>query len=375
MHRRKPKYVNEYIDRHGRPRVYLRKPGRKQVALPTPLYSLEFWAAYHAAMEDNPVKASRLKTGSVALAVQGYYGSMEFSSLAGSTQAVYRGVLDRFVAKHGEAPIAGLQSRHVNALIDDLAVTPAAAFNFRKRLSAVMAYAVSVGMRADNPVNASKRIKLKSPGHRTWTEEDITGFRKHWPVGTPQRLAMEVLLHTGLRRSDAVRLGWQHAVDGAFVITAQKTKAELHIPVHVELARFLQNCPKDAPAFISKSNEKARSEKAFSAYISDAAAKAGLPERSSPHGLRKAACRRLAEAGCSAMEIMSITGHTDIREIERYCREAARRQLSATAMGKLERGFDIRLPNLTEELGNSEDNLLKSLTQKGEWRSRQDSNL
>jgi hypothetical protein len=230
MRHRKPRFINEYIDRHGRPRVYLRRPGSPQVALPTPLYSQAFWTAYHAAMDDNPVKASRLKPGSVALAVLGYYGSMEFKSLAASTQAVYRGVLDRFRAKHGEAPIAGLQTRHVNKLIDDMADTPSAASNFRKRLSAVMDYAVSVGMRSDNPVGTAKRIKLKSPGHRTWTEEDIAAFRKHWAVGAPQRLAMEILLHTGLRRSDAVRLGWKNAIGGAFVITAQKTKAELHIP-------------------------------------------------------------------------------------------------------------------------------------------------
>ncbi|MER9032433.1 tyrosine-type recombinase/integrase [Mesorhizobium sp. M0674] len=374
-HHRKPKYVNEYLDRHGRARVYLRRPGQPQVALPTPLYSETFWTAYHAAMANEPVRVSRLKAGSVAAAVLGYYGSIEFQSLAKSTQAVYRGVLDRFVAKHGDGPIAGMKSKHINSIIDGMASTPSAAFNFRKRLSAVMDYAIGAGMRTDNPVGTSKRIKLKSSGHRTWTEDDIAAFRKHWPIGKPQRLAMEVLLHTGLRRSDAVRMGWQHATGGAFVITAQKTGAELHIPIHTELARFLQSCPKDGPAFISTSFGSARSEKAFSAYISDAAERAGLPEKSSPHGLRKAACRRLAEAGCSAMEIMSITGHTDIKEIERYCRDAAKKQLSATAMDKLQKGFDIELPNHPEGLGEMPDNQLISFSQKGDWRSRQDSNL
>lgn len=120
---------------------------------------------------------------------------------------------------------------------------------------------------------------------------------------------------------------------------------------------------------------RARSEKAFSAWISEAASIAGLPPKSSPHGVRKAACRRLAEAGCSALEIMSITGHTDIREIERYCREAARKKLAVAAMTKLEGGFDIRLPNPTEELGKSDDNLLESLIANTAWRSRQESNL
>ncbi|RAZ83213.1 hypothetical protein DPM33_32910 [Mesorhizobium hawassense] len=380
MRHRKPTYINEYVDRHGRARIYLRRPGHPQLALPTPLYSQEFWTAYHAAMANEPVKANRLKPGSIAAAVHGYYGSIEFKSLAATTQAVYRGVLDRFVAsKYGAGPIAGMQGKHVNAIIDEMASTPAAASNFRKRLSAVMDYAVSAGMRADNPVADAKRVRYESDGHRTWTEEDIAAYREHWKVGTPERLAMEVLLHTGLRRSDAVRLGWRHAASGAFVITAQKTGAELHIPITAELARFLKSCPADNKTFIVKSGDAARSEKAFSAYISEAAANAGLPSRSSPHGLRKAACRRLAEAGCTAPEIMSITGHTDIREVERYCREASRKLLSAQAMAKLEGSFDViklpGLPNQSDELGNSDDNILKLLTKKGDWRSRQDSNL
>ncbi len=373
---RKPKYVNEYVDRHGRARVYLRRPGQKQIALPAPLYSHEFWTAYHAAMANEPPKVSTLRAGSVAAAILGYYGSAEFKGLAPSTKATYRGILDRFRARHGDGPIAGLQTKHVNMIIDGVADTPSAASNLRKRLSAVMEYAVSVGMRSDNPVKAAKVVKLKTDGHRTWTEEDIAAFRVGWPTGTPQRLAMEVLLYTGLRRSDAVRLGWQHVTDGAFAIKAKKTGTELHIPVHGELAHYLRHCPKDGPAFIQTGNGAARSEKAFSAYISEAAAKAGLPARSSPHGLRKAACRRLAEAGCSAMEIMSITGHTDIGEVERYCREAAKKGLAAAAMSKMEIRFDTqRLPNPDGGLGNDDDNPLHLFMQKGVWRSRQDSNL
>jgi integrase len=378
MRQRKPKYVEDYLDRHGQPRVYLRKPGLARVALPAPMFTLEFWAAYHAAMGGTPAQGPRrIKAGTIAAAVKGYYGSTEFKALADTTKAVYRGVLNRFSDKHGEGPIASLQPKHINRLIDEMADTPSAASNFRKRLKAVMDYAVSDGMRADNPVVTAKKVKLKSLGHRTWTEEDIAAFRKHWPVDSPRRVAMEVLLHTGLRRSDAVKLGWKHASTGVFVITTKKSQGhiELCIPVHAELAHFLADCPKHGPTFILTKYGKARSEKAFSTWIREAADEAGLPPKSSPHGLRKAACRRLAETGCTALEIMSITGHTDIREIERYCREAARKKLAVTAMAKLEGGFDIRLPNPPEKLGNSDDNLLKSLVEKTNWRSQQDSNL
>ncbi|WP_363262574.1 tyrosine-type recombinase/integrase [Mesorhizobium sp.] len=195
-------------------------------------------------------------------------------------------------------------------------------------------------------------------------------------MGTPERLAMEVLLHTGLRRSDAVRIGWKHVAGGRIEITAQKTGAELSIPIRAELMGYIKNCPKEGDAFIAKTSGAARSEKAFSAYISEAAAKAGLPEGSSPHGLRKAACRRLAEAGCSARQIMAITGHTDIREVERYCREAEKKLLADAAMAKLDDRFDVhKLPNQPDKLGNTDDNALNFLAEKSAWRSRQDSNL
>ena len=74
MRQRKPKYVNEYVDRHGQPRVYLRWPGRAQVALPALLYTPEFWAAYHAALSaDEPTPMRRIKAGTIAAAVHGYY--------------------------------------------------------------------------------------------------------------------------------------------------------------------------------------------------------------------------------------------------------------------------------------------------------------
>ncbi|TDR35463.1 site-specific recombinase XerD [Aquamicrobium defluvii] len=377
MREKRLKYVNVYTDRTGKRRIYLRRPGHPRIALPGPYKSEAFWKAYHAAMDatEQAEKTTRNAPGTIGAAIVGYYASTEFRALASSTQAVYRGILERFREKHGDGPIATIKTHHVNNLIDEMADTPAAASNFRKRLIGVFDYAVGAGLRTDNPVRAAKKPKIKTDGHRTWTEHDIAAYRARWPEDTPQRVAMEILLHTGLRRSDAVRIGWANLHDDLIVVKAKKTGAELHIPVHADLRRFIQKCPRSAATFISKGNEKARSEKAFSAYISGAAAKAGLPEGSSPHGLRKAACRRLAEAGCSALEIMSITGHTDIREVERYCREAQRKLLARSAMDKSAKAFDTELTNGNPVSQNTEDNTLENNGEIREWRSRQDSNL
>jgi integrase len=63
--------------------------------------------------------------------------------------------------------------------------------------------------------------------------------------------------------------------------------------------------------------------------------RAGLPRKLSLHGLRKAAARRLAEAGCSVHEIASVTGHRTLSEIERYTREAEKARLAVSEMAKV----------------------------------------
>ena len=66
--------------------------------------------------------------------------------------------------------------------------------------------------------------------------------------------------------------------------------------------------------------------------VSDAIRDAGLPRRCELHGLRKAAARRLAEAGCSASEIVAITGQKTLAEVERYTRAAGQDQLARPAI-------------------------------------------
>ena len=54
-----------------------------------------------------------------------------------------------------------------------------------------------------------------------------------------------------------------------------------------------------------------------------------------PHGLRKAGCRVMAESDCTAHEIMSVSGHSSLKEVERYTRAADRKRLAARAQAKV----------------------------------------
>lgn len=182
----------------------------------------------------------------------------------------------------------------------------------------------------------AERVHHTTKGYAPWSEADITKFRAHWKAGSAQRIAMEILLYTGLRRSDAVRLGRQHIQGERLVTKIKKSRdvVEVSIPIHAEFRAVLNTIEHEHLNFITTSYGAARSEKAFTNWIIQAAKDAGLPAHRSPHGLRKAACRSLAEAGCSASEIMAITGHRNLAEVETYVRDASKPKLADNAMTK-----------------------------------------
>jgi hypothetical protein len=75
-----------------------------------------------------------------------------------------------------------------------------------------------------------------------------------------------------------------------------------------------------------------------SAFLSHELAAKPVPVATLMHGLRKAQMRRLAEAGASAKQIASISGHKTLREVERYTAAADQKHLSRGAISKLKVG-------------------------------------
>lgn len=339
---RLPKYVRRYRDRTGKWRTYLRRPAKPQLALPEPLFSEEFWKAYHAGLESEAISAgtaaSKTIAGSFDDLITQYYKSSAFTTLEKSTQSTYRNQIEQFRKEHGSKPVSALKAKHVDAILGEVAArSTAQAFNLRKRLGTLMRLAVKWDFTNENPMLHAERIKHKTKGYEPWTEDDIAKFYARWPEGTPQRIAVEILLFTGLRRSDAVRLGRQHIQRDRIVTKIKKSGGlvQVSIPVHESFRRVLNTITHNHLNFIVTAYGEARSEKAFTNWIIEAAREAGLPPHRSPHGLRKAACIRLAQAGCSASEIMSITGHKNLAEVETYVREANKLLLADNAMAKL----------------------------------------
>ncbi|WP_167858665.1 tyrosine-type recombinase/integrase [Methylobacterium nonmethylotrophicum] len=297
--------------------------------------------AYRAALEGKPTTANRptgtarSAPGSISGLIALYYTTPAFRTLAASTQNTYRGILERFREAHGDKSAATLKREHVRHIVRSMQETPSAANNLLDRIRALMQLAMEEGLRQDDPTQGVKKIPVKTDGFYTWSETDIARFEMHFRIGTRARLAFALLLYTAQRRSDVVRMGPQHISDGVLTLRQQKTGVEVGIPIHPELQRVLDATPTQHLAFLVTAQGKPFTAPGFTNWFHECVREVGLPAGCSPHGLRKAAATRLADAGCSPHEIMAVTGHQTLKEVERYTRAAGRRGLAKRAMGRL----------------------------------------
>ncbi len=332
-----PPHVHAFRDRHGHARYYLRKPGRPRLTLPGLPYSAEFMAAYHAGLAGRalPIGAERTKPGSVSALIVAYYLSADFAQLAELTKATYRNVIERFRAEHGDKPVALLKRAHVLKMIDARAATPAAANALLKLLRILMRFALDRGMVAGDPTAGVRRMRYASEGFRQWSEKDIATFAARWPSGSRERLALALLLYTGQRPGDVARMGRQHVQDGALSVLQHKTGTRLVIPLHAELQAELAAVPAGRLTFLVTKDGEPFTSAGFGNWFGACARAAEVSEGCTAHGLRKAAARRLAEAGCTAHQIAAVTGHKTLREVERYTRAANQAELAVSAMARI----------------------------------------
>jgi integrase len=233
-------FIHEYRDRHGRVRRYFRQRGKPLIPLTGSPGSPEFMTAYNAALATLNVREigkTRSAPGTVSAAIASYYKDYRFTSLAPGTQKKRRAILERFRAEHGDKSPAGLQKQHVAAILGTK--KPFTARNWLTALRGLMQFAVAMRLIARDPTADFEPAKAKAGRIHTWTEAEIEQYETRHKIGSRARLAMALLLYTGQRRGDVVRMGPQHIRRGVLFLTQQKTGTELAIPVHPRLAEII----------------------------------------------------------------------------------------------------------------------------------------
>jgi integrase len=327
------RFVQAWVDDEGRAYHYFRRLGFERVRLPGLPGSAEFNRAYEAALASAPesIGAGRSRPGSVAAAIAGYYGSPAFrKALAPSSQAVRKAVLEAFRREHGDKLLRAMPTKFLRALLE--AMEPTTAKNWLAAIRALTAYAIKTDLIETDPTLGIRLRRMTGDGFHTWSEEEIAQFEAAHPIGSRERLAFALGLYTGQRRGDVIHMGRQHVRGDLLHVTQQKTGKALAIPMHPELVAILATVPATQMTFVLTLRGKPFDPHAFTPWFVQACTAAGLPRECTFHGLRKAACRRLAEAGCTVHEIAAISGHATLKEIERYTKAADQLRLARAAM-------------------------------------------
>jgi integrase len=336
MTRLKLPFIQAFVAR-GNVYYYFRRPGCERIRLPGLPGSHEFMTAYQAALDAAPsieVGAGRTIPGTISAVVVAYYSSTDFRDLSAATQSYRRWLIEKFRADFGKYPVTMLEPKHVAAMFERID-SPHMRKQWLKMLRGLMTYAVRVGMRASDPtIGIRIKYRQKGDGVRTWGEPEIEAFRHRHPIGSTARLAFELLLNTVQRRSDVVRMGRQHIRDDALQVTQQKTGAKLKLPLMPELITAIEATPSNHLTFLTTASGKPFSPPYFGRWFRQQCDQAGL-QGFSAHGLRKAGCRRLAEAGCSEKQIAAWSGHRTLAEVARYTRAADQAALARSAADRM----------------------------------------
>lgn len=336
-----PRYVQSYLDRHGKRRVYFRRPGQKRVALPGEVGSAEFDAAYARALAGDAERRQTTRApgpapGTIGALIIAYQQSADYVDLRATTKTGYQSRMKVLAEQHGHRSLAGLTlDRIEEKILKPYLDRPGQRLAMLKMLRVLINFAIKKRLLTHDPSKGIKRPK--SGAIRSWTDAEIAAFEARWAVETPQRLGFALMLYTGQRRSDAHRMTWADTTERSIRVVQQKTGAKLTIPLDRRLKAVLDATPRAHITILNTAYGKPFTVDGFSQFLRDAITAAGLPLDCQPHGLRKAAGRRLAEAGCSAKEIMAILGHKTLSEAQRYVDDADQFRLAEAAMAKMER--------------------------------------
>jgi integrase len=124
-------------------------------------------------------------------------------------------------------------------------------------------------------------------------------------------------------------------------VTQRKTGVELWIPIHPKLRHHLTAMKKRNSVrqpfalnhILTNHHGLPWAPDSLRAAFKRHCHKIGLVGKQL-HGVRKTTASILGEMGCTALQIMSITGHQSMKEVERYTRGAEKKTMAKEAMAR-----------------------------------------
>jgi integrase len=334
------RYVHSFVDRHGHARYYFRIRGQRW-PLPPP-GDPGFMVAYEACkaqIASGAVATARVMfgPGTLGWVIERFISSDDYRRRAYETRRSDRLILDELRKHAGTGLFRDLRSRHVKAIRDHFRAVFSTTNADRAvgALSILWAFAdehLSLDLEA-NPTTGVRRIHKAMREREPWPDEVMAAFETQ--VGPELRLALALLLYTGQRRSDVVKMRWDQFDGEAIEVRQQKTGEPLIIPCHARLKAMLDRAPRRSQFILIGERGRPLAPESLSMAFRRALRRAGITGYS-VHGLRKNAGVALADAGCDMREIMAILGHRTYAMALHYTKRADQRRRARSAMNKWE---------------------------------------
>ena len=335
MPRPRPPHLHRQETRHGAVVWYVGKGHGRRIRLRAEYGSEAFWAEYRAAIEGTPKPSPSAKTSTLHWALDKYRHSSAWAGLSNATRRQRENIYRPVIKTAGKVMLKDIATDTIRAGRERRAAAPHAANNFLKAMRGFFGWAVETGLVATDPTKGVKMLAGENEsGFHTWTEEELERFEAHWPLGTRERLAFDLLLYTGLRRGDAVQVGRQHVRDGCITIFTEKHRKgrrgeQVTIPILQPLAESIAATKTGDLTFLVTEFGRPWVKESFGNWFKDVCRAADCP--GSAHGLRKAGATRAAERGATERQLMAIFGWSSPRMAAHYTRSADRSRLARDA--------------------------------------------
>jgi integrase len=338
MPRPRPPHLHREITRHGTAVWYVRVGKGRRVRLRGEFGTPDFGAEYQAALTGAPrprVKGAPV-VGSLAWLIARYRETTAWSALAAATRRQRENIFLHVIEAAGDKPAARITPEVITAGRERRAHMPAQARNFLDAMRGLFRWAKEAQHVPTDPTVGVKNPKRKKgPGFKMWTEDEMAAYERRWPIGTRQRVWLDTLAYTGLRRGDVVRLGRQHVRDGVAALKTEKGgfTVTVTLPILPILAVTFEAGPCGDLTFVASARGRPLTKESFGNAFRAACRAAGVP--GSAHGVRKIAATRAAENGATEAELEAIFGWHGGAMAAHYTREANRARLAREAMRKL----------------------------------------
>jgi integrase len=354
MSRPRSPHLHRQVTRHGKTVWYVRIGKGPRVRIRAAFGSPEFDAQYQAAIpRASRPRAAKEAVGSLAWLIARYRETTAWAALAAATRRQRENIFRHVIETAGDQPFAKIDTATIIAGRDRRASTPAQARNFLDAMRGLFKWAAEAKLVKNDPtVGVGNPPRKAGDGFIPWTEEHVAKYQQHWPIGTRQRVWLDVLLYSGLRRGDAVRYGRQHVHKGVGRIKTEKSGGAVVavVPVLPILAETLDAGPCGDLTFIVGANGQPMTKESFGNAFREACRAAGVP--GSAHGVRKIAATTAANNGATTSQLKALFGWTSDAMPTLYTRAADRERLGREAGHMLANENRTSIPSPTPGEGN-----------------------